>query len=93
MSNITLHVHTIDAVLEQLGTAYIAQSEAIHLDHELRGDCMTRPNDLHHRMMHDTLREISRTILLLVDNVTDVPAIAHYLDVDPIIIECDCADD
>lgn len=90
MSNITLHVHTIDAVLEQLGTAYIAQSEAIHLDHELRGDCMTRPNDLHHRMMHDTLREISRTILLLVDNVTDVPAIAGYLGIDAVYDRTNC---
>ena len=93
MSNITLHTDTIDAVLEQLGRAYIAQSEAIHLDHELRGDCMTRPNDLHHRMMHDTLREISRTILLLVDNVTDVPAIAEYLDIHREYADCDCQHD
>lgn len=93
MSNITLDTDTIDAVLEQLGTAYIAQSEAIHLDHDLRGDCMTRPNDLHHRMMHDTLREISRTILLLVDSVTDIPAISDYLDMHTIYIKCDCADD
>lgn len=84
---------TLIPILNQLATAYITQSEAINLDHTIRGDCMSRPNDLHHRMMHDTLREISRAILLLVDNVTDVPAIAHYLDVDPIYIECDCADD
>ena len=90
MSNITLHTDTIDAVLEQLGRAYIAQSEAIHLDHELRGDCMSRPNDLHHRMMHDTLREISRTILLLVDNVTDVPAIAEYLGIDAVYAHTNC---
>ena len=90
MSTINVPTHTIEAIIDQLGTAYIVQSQAIRLDHELRGDCLTRPNDLHHKMMHDTLREISRAILILVDNVTDVPAIAEYLDLDAVYDHADC---
>ena len=75
-------IHNPDTqdVLDQLAEAYITASTMIRLEHERNGSCADREDDPLHDLLHDTMREISRTILLYVDNVIDVPAIADYLE-------------
>jgi hypothetical protein len=78
----TAMIHNPDThdVLDQLAEAYITASTMIRVEHALNGSCADREDDFLHDLLHDTMREISRTILLYVDNVIDVPLIREYLD-------------
>ena len=67
-------------VMDQLAEAYIAASMLIRLEHAQNGSCEAREDDATHELLHDAMREISRTILLYVDNVIDVPAIREYVE-------------
>ena len=75
-------IHNPDThdVLDQLAEAYITASTMIQVEHALNGSCADRQDDFLHDLLHDTMREISRAILLYVDNVIDVPLIREYLD-------------
>lgn len=67
-------------VLDHLAEAYIAASILIRVEHAKDGrHCEDRDNDPVHLRLHDTMREISRTILLYVDNVAEVPEIKEFL--------------
>lgn len=69
-----------ELVLDHLAEAYIAASVMIRVEHAKDGrHCEDRDNDPTHLRLHDTMREISRTILLYVDNVCEVPKIKEYL--------------
>ena len=69
-----------EIVLDHLAQAYIAASIMIHIEHAKDGrHCEDREDDPVHLRLHDTMREISRTILLYVDNVAEVPQIREYL--------------
>jgi hypothetical protein len=68
-------------VLKQLAEAYIAASVMISVEHAKDGrHCEDREDDPVHLRLHDTMREISRTILLFVDNVVDVPEIKAFFE-------------
>ena len=71
-----------ELVLDHLAEAYIAASIMIRVEHAKDGrNCEDRDNDPVHLRLHDTMREISRTILLYVDNVVEVAQIREYLAV------------
>jgi hypothetical protein len=69
-----------DELFDQLANAYIVGIESIRIEHMIRGECEHRENDPAHTAMHDMMREISATILLFVDRLEDIPAIADYFD-------------
>ena len=69
-----------DVVLDQLAEAYITASTMIRLEHLRNGSCADREDDPLHDLLHDTLREISHTIMLYTDSVMDVPAIRAYIE-------------
>jgi hypothetical protein len=67
-------------VLDHLAEAYIAASVMIRVEHAQNGrHCEDRDDDPVHLRLHNTMREISRVILLYVDNVAEVPEIKEYL--------------
>jgi hypothetical protein len=69
-----------ELVLDHLAEAYIAASVMIRVEHARDGrHCEDRDDDPVHLRLHETMREISRTILLYVDNVVEVPEIRDYL--------------
>lgn len=77
-----------ELVLDHLAEAYIAASVMIRVEHAKDGrHCEDRDDDPVHLHLHDTMREISRTILLYVDNVVEVPLIKAYLEAPWPIIE------
>ena len=70
-----------ELVLDHLAEAYITASIMIHVEHAKDGrHCEDREDDPVHLRLHDTMREISRTILLFVDNVVDVPEIKAFFE-------------
>jgi hypothetical protein len=69
-----------DELFDQLANAYIIGIESIRIEHMLRGECEHREDDPAHSAMHDMMREISSIILLFVDHLEDIPAIADYFD-------------
>jgi hypothetical protein len=74
------HEPNHELVLDHLAEAYIAASVMIRVEHARDGrHCEDRDDDPVHLRLHETMREISRTILLYVDNVVEVPEIRDYL--------------
>lgn len=70
-----------ELVLDHLVEAYITASMMIRVEHAKDGrHCEDRDNDPVHLRLHDTIYEISRTILLYVDNVVEVPEIKAFLE-------------
>ena len=70
-----------ELILDHLAEAYIAASIMIRVEHAKDGrHCEDRDNDTVHLRLHDTMREISRTILLYVDNVVEVPEIKAFVE-------------
>jgi hypothetical protein len=74
----TITVIDHEELFAQLAFSYITCSETISLEHEQHGACEERRDDPLHDALHDTMREISRTILLFVDRLDDIPAIRDY---------------
>jgi len=76
-----IHNPDHELVLDHLADAYIAASVMIRVEHAKDGrHCEDRDDDPTHMRLHDTMREISRTILLYVDNVVEVPEIKAFIE-------------